>query len=65
LCFFTVILASYTQAKSAKDIEDARRKVEEVERHYIAVTTLQTSLEKEIGVYRDLLEGKYLDFLCF
>lgn len=46
------------QARMAKDIQDAKSRLEQADRDYAEVTNLKTSLEKEIGVYRDLLESK-------
>ncbi|CAF1585247.1 unnamed protein product [Didymodactylos carnosus] len=43
--------------KNAADIEELRRRLEQLTREYEEVTTMKTSLEKEIGTYRQLLEG--------
>jgi len=49
---------SRRDARRAQDIEEMRRLLEQLQREYDQVTNLKTSLEKEIGVYRDLLEGR-------
>lgn len=43
--------------KAERDIEDARRHLERIERQYAETTVYRTSLEKEIATYRELLEG--------
>ena len=48
---------SAAQAKTAKDIQDAKDRLEQVNRDFAEVTNLKTSLEKEINVYRNLLES--------
>ena len=47
------------KVNAERDIEETRRRVERVEREYADATVYQTSLEKEIAVYRELLESKY------
>lgn len=47
-----------SQGKLAKDIDEARRRLEQANRDYQEVSTLKTSLEKEITTYRDLLESQ-------
>ena len=47
------------QAKLAKDIDEARKRLDQADRSYQEVTTMKTSLEKEITTYRDLLESKF------
>ncbi|CAF2712877.1 unnamed protein product [Rotaria sp. Silwood2] len=49
---------SYAQTKMAKDIEEARHRLERANRQYEEVTSLKTSLEKEISTYRELLESQ-------
>jgi len=43
--------------KRAAEIEELRRKLEQLQKEYEEVTTMKTSLEKEINTYRELLEG--------
>ena len=43
--------------KRAAEIEELRRKLEQLQREYEEVTNMKTSLEKEINTYRELLEG--------
>ena len=47
--------------KAERDIEEARRRLERVEREYAETTIFKTTLEKEIATYRELLEGKSRD----
>jgi predicted RNase H-like nuclease (RuvC/YqgF family) len=54
---------SSAQLRISKEIEAARRRLEHVNQDYVTVTSLKTSLEKEIHDYRDLLESKSLVFL--
>lgn len=46
------------QSKLAKDIQDAKNRLEQANRDFAEVSNLKTSLEKEISVYRDLLESQ-------
>ena len=46
------------QARMARDIQDARQRLEHANRDFTEVSNLKTSLEKEITTYRDLLESK-------
>lgn len=46
------------QARMARDIQDARARLEQANRDFNEVTNMKTSLEKEITTYRDLLESK-------
>ncbi|CAF4496891.1 unnamed protein product, partial [Rotaria sp. Silwood2] len=48
---------SFAQARVTKDIDEARRRLERANREYDEVISLQVSLEKEIGTYRNLLES--------
>ena len=50
--------ASAAQAKRDRDVEDARRRLERANNDFNEVSNLKTSLEKEIGTYRELLESK-------
>ncbi|CAF1372323.1 unnamed protein product, partial [Didymodactylos carnosus] len=43
--------------KRAVDIEEMKRRLEQLTREYDEVTSMKTSLEKEINTYRQLLEG--------
>ncbi len=43
--------------KRAAEIEELRRKLEQLQKEYQEVTNMKTSLEKEINTYRELLEG--------
>jgi len=43
--------------KRAAEIDELRRKLEQLQKEYEEVTTMKTSLEKEINTYRELLEG--------
>jgi len=47
-----------TIAQQAQNIEELRRKLQRLQQEYDEVTTMKTTLEKEINRYRDLLEGK-------
>ncbi|CAF1178608.1 unnamed protein product [Rotaria sordida] len=49
---------SLGQGRVAKDIEEARHRLERANREYNEVTSLKTSLEKEINTYRELLESQ-------
>lgn len=51
-----------SQARVARDIQDARQRLEQANRDFTEVTNLKTSLEKEITTYRDLLESKTMIF---
>ncbi len=59
--------------RTERDIDEARRHLERVERRYTDATVFQTSLEKEIATYRELLDSKYknlifrvfFSFICF
>ncbi|CAF3924220.1 unnamed protein product, partial [Rotaria sordida] len=51
------LLMALLQGKGNGEIEDLRRKLEKLQREYEEVTTMKTSLEKEINTYRELLEG--------
>lgn len=51
--------------KAERDIEEARRHLERVEREYAETTVYKTTLEKEIATYRELLEGKSDFFSLF
>jgi len=42
----------------SKEIEEVRRRLEIANHDYQEVTNLKTSLEKEIGTYRELLESQ-------
>jgi DNA repair exonuclease SbcCD ATPase subunit len=59
------------QAKTAKEIQEAKRRLDQAQRDFDEVSNLKTSLEKEITTYRDLLESKKQivlfskSFLCF
>jgi predicted nucleic acid-binding Zn-ribbon protein len=46
-----------SQAKTAKELDEAKRRVDQANRDFNEVTNLKTSLEKEIGTYRELLES--------
>jgi len=46
-----------SQARTAKELEEAKRRVDQANRDFNEVTNLKTSLEKEIGTYRELLES--------
>ena len=46
------------QSKIAKDIQEAKTRLEQADRDLAEVSNLKTSLEKEISTYRDLLESK-------
>ncbi|CAF0757355.1 unnamed protein product [Adineta ricciae] len=50
--------ASAAQAKRDRDLEDARRRLERANNDFNEVSNLKTSLEKEIGTYRELLESQ-------
>jgi hypothetical protein len=39
-------------------MNEARRRLDRVEHTYADVTTFKTNLEKEIAIYRELLESK-------
>jgi cell division protein FtsB len=43
--------------KRSAEIDELRRKLEQLQREYEEVTNMKTSLEKEINTYRELLEG--------
>ncbi len=43
--------------KRAAEIDELRRKLEQLKKEYEEVTNMKTSLEKEINTYRELLEG--------
>ncbi|UJR22239.1 hypothetical protein I4U23_025300 [Adineta vaga] len=49
---------SLAQAKREKELEEARRRLEQANHDFGEVSNLKTSLEKEIGTYRDLLESQ-------
>lgn len=48
----------HAQTRMARDIQDARQRLEQANRDFTEVSNLKTSLEKEITTYRDLLESK-------
>ncbi|CAF1140371.1 unnamed protein product [Rotaria sp. Silwood1] len=48
----------FVQGRASKDIDEARRRLERANRQYDEVTSLKTSLEKEINTYRELLESQ-------
>jgi hypothetical protein len=54
-----------SQAKMAKEIQEAKRRLEQAKHDFDEVTNLKTSLEKEITTYRDLLESKEHKFFFF
>jgi hypothetical protein len=56
LCFCFCLGGRLIQ-KRAAEIEELRRKLEQLQREYEEVTNMKTSLEKEINTYRELLEG--------
>ena len=43
--------------KRSAEIDELRRKLEQLQKEYEEVTNMKTSLEKEINTYRELLEG--------
>jgi len=45
------------QAKMTREIQEAQRRLELANRDFDEVTSLKTTLEKEISTYRDLLES--------
>ncbi|CAF1098963.1 unnamed protein product [Adineta steineri] len=47
-----------SQARRDRDLEEARRRLEIANANFNEVSNLKTSLEKEIGTYRDLLESQ-------
>jgi hypothetical protein len=47
------------KGKTERDIDEARRHLERVEQTFTDVTAFKTSLEKEIAIYRELLESNY------
>ena len=47
------------QARWSKQIEEARHRLDIANRDYEEVSSLKTSLEKEITTYRELLESKF------
>jgi cobalamin biosynthesis Mg chelatase CobN len=54
--FFPISGGRLIQKRSA-EIEELRRKLEQLQKEYQEVTNMKTSLEKEINTYRELLEG--------
>ncbi len=49
-----------------RDIEEQRRRLEKAERDYADLTAMRTSLEKEIGDYRNMLDGNFAYLsICF
>lgn len=54
----------FAQTRISKEILEAKRRLEQVTRDYEEVSSLKTTLEKEISTYRDLLESnEYIFFL--
>ena len=51
------VLGGRLVQKRAAEIEELRRKLEQLQKEYEEVTNMKTSLEKEINTYRELLEG--------
>jgi predicted nucleic acid-binding Zn-ribbon protein len=50
------------QAKMTREIQEAQRRLELANRDFDEVTSLKTTLEKEISTYRDLLESNEKNF---
>jgi len=57
LFLFYINLGGRLIQKRAAEIEELRRKLEQLQKEYQEVTNMKTSLEKEINTYRELLEG--------
>lgn len=57
IVFYCTSLGSRLIQKRASEIDELRRKLEQLKKEYEEVTNMKTSLEKEINTYRELLEG--------
>ncbi len=53
------VLEFLARSKTEREIREARQNLDRVEQTYSEVTAFRTTLEKEIGIYRELLESKY------
>ena len=52
-----LFVGNHVIQKRANDVDELRRKLEKLQREHDEVTSMKTTLEKEINTYRDLLEG--------